>query len=101
MSFWIEAFIRHPCMGKVAKANLSLRMLAGSVNSQEAQKVMELLRHRSEHHKSTAVSIPYIFDFDQVMRAGDNSRAHQLAKEFNELVLFDELIVCNDEPLPN
>ena len=53
--------------------------------------IMDELQHRSEFHKLAEITVSCIVDFDRAMYAGNDIRAHELVKKFDDLALFDEL----------
>ncbi|KAI9163684.1 Conidial development protein fluffy [Paramyrothecium foliicola] len=91
MAYWKEVYARHPVMGKIVQASLSVAMSRGSLTSTEAQSLMVELQQRARHQELGKLALTCIIDYDRAISGQSGSRAHELAQKFTELTMFEDL----------
>lgn len=93
-----EIFIRFAVIGKVAQAYMAIGMDTGVISSSEAREFMQNLQHRGRSHDLARVAVSCVVDFERAMSSKEDFRAQDVARKFEELALFDDIMIdCPEE----
>jgi hypothetical protein len=90
--YWREAAIKCPIMLQIAKASLSFAMSRSRVTGAEARKLMAQIESDPLRSATADVTTTAIFDFHQALAASGDFRVADLARKFDELTMFDDVI---------
>jgi hypothetical protein len=92
MDYWKETAAKYPVMVQIAQACLSFAMKVGRITGMEARVCLNQIKLKLPRRELEEIETAVIFDFDQAISGTEGYRADELAKLFEELVMFDEFI---------
>ncbi|KXJ85261.1 hypothetical protein Micbo1qcDRAFT_56386 [Microdochium bolleyi] len=116
MGWMQEVHVRYAVIGKAAQAHMALVLAAAAAHAGEDEKeaggrreasattaaslvitasqaceFLDEMQRRGRHHELAGVALSCVVDFDSAPASRDAGRAQELARRFDELVLFSEL----------
>jgi hypothetical protein len=91
VSYLKEIYIRHPVYTEVVPVHLSMG-LRGGIRSSEVRKFMDELHQCGQYHDIVKAVSSCIVDLNLAMTDLNDAQMHTMAENFDELVMFDELV---------
>jgi len=89
--FWRETMIKYPVLAQVARASLSYAMSQGCVTSTEARHLTKQIEERLPR-RDDEISSSMIIDFHESTVASEGITADELARSYEELTMFGDLL---------
>ncbi|TWU71435.1 hypothetical protein ED733_002481 [Metarhizium rileyi] len=97
LSFWKDTYVSYRPFRLIAQANLAAALQSGALRSNVAVAMMEEISATGRHHvASDEAVIRGLLDFDRATKNLEEAQIVTVARRFDELILFDELI--NETP---
>ena len=91
---WENLYVSYPIFEDILKASLSMAMRHNAISGAEAPRLMQDFKQRGNHHEDpvSRASVDFIADFDLAMSAPEQALVNNLAEQFEELALLNDLI---------
>jgi hypothetical protein len=91
-AFWKNAYRSYRPFRLIAQASLAAALQSGALRGEDASAMMDEIREVGKHHvASDEAVISGLIDFDLATRSMHDAKMVTLARQFDELLMFDEL----------
>ncbi|KAJ8109113.1 hypothetical protein OPT61_g7694 [Boeremia exigua] len=92
VAFWKDAYRCYCTFRLIAQGNLAAALHSGALRSDDASAMMKELSAAGKHHVAPDKAfIRGLLDFDLATRSVHDAQISTLARQFDDLILFDEL----------
>jgi hypothetical protein len=91
-AFWKNAYRSYRPFRLIAQASLASALQSGALRGEDASAMMDEISRVGKHHvASDEAVISGLIDFDLATRSINDAKMVTLARQFDELLMFDEL----------
>jgi hypothetical protein len=96
--YWTDTYFSFPSFRLIAQANLTVALEHGVLDRDTANAMMDDITSAGKHHKAADEAvISGLLDYDLATKSLQEAQMVTIARRFDELILFDELITGDFE----